>query len=198
MKRQRYTPHSPLQRLALRSLVLAWVAFTPATVDGLSSRSADFILFNPFAATKVLIDTLYVNGRYYFEGFFGILGRLDTRHAIMELRPWTFDAARINDRFPTLAPGERYFAQIGLLGRRADRILTCFLALYLTWTPVGRQTGLGVQGRYLPALLAFAPALAGCRSHTSKITTTALGLVLPGAAIWLPIETLSLGLRFYF
>ena len=95
--------------------------------------------------------------------FIGVLGQLSLRlpHAIYSLWSAAIISGMAGLAASRRAPGARWFTAAGAALGILASIELIFVALYLTWTPVGMARVDGIQGRYflplLPMLLFLVP-----------------------------------------
>lgn len=134
----------------------AWSNFGPEhSVAGQLS----YLLHTPSAVVSIAVETLRVQGAFYFTSFVGILGWLDTflgvgyykAAFVMLIAALLSVALRDRESAPPRAM-QRMTILIPLL----ISIAMIFGSLYLAWTPVQKNIVDGVQGRYF---LALAPLL---------------------------------------
>jgi len=146
-------------------LIATWLVLLPklmpeepsgASISGQLVR----ILEQPLLLPTVLFNTLHESKFWLFETLVGRLGWLDT-----PLPRWFIWTAAGVLLCAWLAPGNRppWFlpAAVGLLTFAAALVNTA-AALYASWTPMGKMTIDGAQGRYLlpvlPLLAFMAPS----------------------------------------
>jgi hypothetical protein len=139
----------------------------PAQPSG-TSVSGQFraMIGQPLLLPSALANTLWESGFWLLETLVGRLGWLDT--PMPHWYTWTAVGALV---CAWLAPGNRppwfYPAWIGSMTFVAVLIATS-VALYTSWTPIGKLTIDGAQGRYLLPVLpllgwiapAYAPSIA--------------------------------------
>jgi uncharacterized membrane protein len=125
-----------------------------------ASLSGQFqrLLANPFLLPTVILNSLAHQGRWLLATLIGCLGWVDT------LMPgWYYRTAAGALIIALIAPGNRarvlWPTTLALLTFVALLVAMC-ASLYVTWTPVGKPTIDGLQGRYiLPVLPLLAWAI---------------------------------------
>lgn len=139
---------------------LFWMKVS-GTINVLStSRNASpkdqiiYVIMHPFAFMETIFRTLWVNGNIYYNSFIGTLGWLDTvlpKEIIYSYTVMLIIAAMVNDSDETFSPRNK----IKLISLFLIMFGAVIVALYVTFTGVGKNTVSGVQGRYFipPALL---------------------------------------------
>jgi hypothetical protein len=162
-------------------------------VDEASNQSAAFsyLLNRPLAVLSVASSTLATFGKLYVVGMLGTLGWADANIArwaawplLLALCFCLLGAAQI--RSTRVYTVERLLVLLGVL----SSVGATFLALYLTYNPVGSEGPiLGVQGRYfvpiLPFLLFCVPPFAVMRPLFGFAPAIAIGsALLSGAAVF--------------
>jgi len=137
-------------------LIILWLVLLPklmpAEPTGASvSGQLNAIIRQPLLLPYVLYNTFRENAFWLFETLVGRLGWLDT-----PLPHWYTWTAAVALACAWLAPGNRppwvVPASVGLLTFVAI-LLNSAAALYASWTPIGKMTIDGVQGRYILPLL---------------------------------------------
>ncbi|MFO1059730.1 MAG: DUF2142 domain-containing protein [Dongiaceae bacterium] len=171
--------------LAAAALVLAWVAVANRSMPGYTQAAAvrqqlAFLLSQPLAGLAVARDTVLALDAGFWRSVVGLLGWVDT-----PMPRWYYTAAAIalavalwagSNPAPWLGPA--------LLAALTIAVTALLIggALYLTWTPVGAPTVLGLQGRYLLPLLPLAGWLAPPVAGWAQRPRARLR-----AALWLPV-----------
>ena len=149
--------------LSVFILVAAWgkiIGTLEVTHVPLASSSAQitFLLSHPWLLPVIAFDTLKSYGLTYSAGFFGILGLYNVSlpfffYLIAFLGLCGAFLLEMTCEPRTLKIRDRWLIAIALM----IGIGAVFLALYLTYTPVGQLKIQGVQGRYfIPFLLPLA------------------------------------------
>ena len=182
-------------------LILAWLVLLPrlmpeppsgASVSGQLVR----IINQPLLLPTVVYNTICESNFWLFETLVGRIGWLDT--PLPRWFTWTAAGALA---CAWLAPGNRppwsFPAAVGLITFAAVFMNTA-AALYASWTPMGKMTIDGAQGRYilpvLPLLAFMAPVYgAGLARLLSLTWAIVVGLPLVSMAV-LPMAIME---RYY-
>ena len=145
-----------------------------------SSEQINGIISNPFNYIKVMINDLFVNGKFYLFSMIGsYMGWLSIEASgvfVISYIALLIASIFIEHNEVSLKIGER----IWMLFLAILMVLLVITGLYIEWTGVGASTVAGVQGRYfLPililALLAFCPK--GNYIKTKKIQNIIIPLL---------------------
>jgi hypothetical protein len=148
--------------------IAIWISILPKLMPeeppGASvSGQLKAMIESPLLLPKVLVNSFRESGWWLFETMAGRLGWLD-----LPLPPWYYIVASGILICAWLAPGNRppyaFPALVGVITPLA-LLLAIGVALYTSWTPMGKMTVDGLQGRYmlpvLPLLAWSAPAWRG-------------------------------------
>ncbi len=151
--RKKYVGIFALLFLASVCAIATWSFFSKSTYtilvpDVAPSEQVHFILTHPFDLVGVILRTFCKDGIEYISQFIGKLGWLDTK-----LPPLFILSYLVMLGFVSLVNHRKYL----LISQRQKRILLLTLILnviliatilYISWTPVGKERILGLQGRY--------------------------------------------------
>jgi uncharacterized membrane protein len=152
--------------LLLRDIMSPW----PPGVS--VSGQFHYILHQPLALPKAILNSCATNGRWYLETIVGNLGWTDT-----PMPGWYYLCAAVVTAFAFGSPGNRgrlLWPTILAVVTLGGFVAAQFGALYLTWTPMRQPIIDGFQGRYV---LPFLPLLGWLMPTCGPRLERALGLL---------------------
>ena len=173
----------------------------PSTVFRTTDPAAQArtLLAHPTRLVTLPMRTLVAEAGSKLREMVGVLGQLDLPLPGWLFRLWVvaLAAAALGDLFGRKQEHSRGLLEpLFVLGIGLACMIATYLALYLTWTPVGAARIEGVQGRYfLPELLLLGLVLPRLRSPAARPLRTACALIIAAAglasAATLPILTVQ-------
>jgi uncharacterized membrane protein len=151
--KKKYVKIFVLLFLAIILAILTWSFFSKSTYTTLvpnvaPSKQIHFILTHPFDLVGVILRTFLKDGIEYISQFIGKLGWLDTNLPSLFILSYIIMlgfVSLVNHRKDILI--SQMQKRILLLTFILNVILIATI-LYISWTPVGKDMILGLQGRY--------------------------------------------------
>lgn len=134
---------------------------TPLSIETIDSNSLlqkEYLYHNLYLVPKIILNTFKDYGEFYFGGFVGKLGQLDTNLPIVYIGMFwciLLIVAFIESSIVKID----WKVRIGSLGIVIFIIVVMFMKMYISWTPYVENlfgtTVSGVQGRYFIPLFCF-------------------------------------------
>lgn len=199
--KKKYATVFALLFLASVLAIFTWSFFSKSTYTTLvpnvaPGKQIHFILNHPFDLVGVILRTFFKDGIEYISQFVGKLGWLDTK-----LPPLFILSYLIMLVFVSLVNHRRDI----LISKRQKRILIFTLILniiliasilYISWTPVGKDRILGLQGRYF---IPIAPLLfLSLYNSRFQVKGKNIGMIIALYSIFSATLTVTVLLKRYY
>lgn len=172
----------------------------------LVAQQKEYLMSNPFKVFPILFNTAGEYSIFWRNGFFGILGNLDTNFPQIFIILYYFVLFITATIELCTIPKFSWLARALSIAGPIIFYIGTVIAMYVSWTPlvigVGGDVSTGTQGRYfipvfLFAIMIFANPLLTRFKHIDKVVRVKTGIVCFIPLVYLILTALILVLRFW-